>query len=76
MDNADSRPVSSGYKFDLYRIRRSAASWPALLTVLLAWVTLRNRVLSGLNRKPLRSEHEAIEAGLAICAEPCSSRIR
>jgi len=52
MDDADRRPVSGGYKFDLCRIRRSAASWPPLLTVLLAWVTLRNGVFGGLNRKP------------------------
>ena len=61
MDYADRRPVSGGYKFDLCRIRRPAASWPSLLTVLLAWVTQRNRMLGGLNRKPLTSEHEAIK---------------
>jgi len=52
MDDTDRRPVSGGYKFDLCRIRRSAASWPTLLTILLAWVTLRNGMLGGLNRKP------------------------
>ena len=65
MDDTDRRPVSSGDKFDFRRIRRSAASWPPLLTTLLAWVTLWDRLLGGLNRKPLKSEHEAIEAGLA-----------
>jgi len=52
MDDTDRRPVSGGYKFDLCRIRRSAASRPSLLTILLAWVTLRNGMLGGLNRKP------------------------
>lgn len=52
MDDTDRRPVSGGYKFDLCRIRRSAASWPPLLTILLAGVTLGNGMLGGLNRKP------------------------
>jgi len=48
MDDADGRPVSGGYKFELSRIRRSAASRPPLLTILLAWVTLGNGMLGGL----------------------------
>ena len=76
MDDTDCRPVSGGYKFDLCRIGRSATSWPPLPAFLLTWVTLGNGVLGGLDRKPQRSEHEAIEAGLTIWVEPCSSHIR
>lgn len=48
MDDTDRWPVGSWYKFDLCRIRRSAASWPSLLTILLTWIALENGKLGGL----------------------------